>query len=128
MAARCAHPLARSPSSAAERAASLTAGSGIPPPIFLEGPTTDTQGNLFVVDVAYGRILKCDLNDSVGEAKDGEDGARRKDAGWSVLAEYDGEPNGLALDLDGTLIVADYKNGIVSTAVRSSIHIDSQRR
>lgn len=92
-----------------ESGTSPTIGSGNPPLIFLEGPTTDTQGNLFVVDVAYGRILRYDLNGRGGDKGDGA-----KDAGWTVLADYDGEPNGLALDLDGTLIVADYKNGIVS--------------
>ena len=98
-----------------DSATSLTTGSGNPPLIFLEGPTTDTQGNLFVVDVAYGQILRYDLNSSAGG--DSENDARGKDAGWTVLADYDGEPNGLALDHDGTLLVADYKNGIVSELV-----------
>jgi gluconolactonase len=75
-----------------------------PPPIFLEGITTDTNGNLYVVDVPYGRVLKLDLHGS-GE--------------FSVVAEWDGEPNGLALNDDGTLVVADYKQGVVSDSNRS---------
>ncbi|RSH87417.1 hypothetical protein EHS25_003327 [Saitozyma podzolica] len=69
-----------------------------PPPIFLEGITTDTNGNLYVVDVPYGRVLKLDLHGS-GQ--------------FSVVAEWDGEPNGLALSDDGTLGVADYKQGVL---------------
>jgi sugar lactone lactonase YvrE len=51
-----------------------------------------------VVDVPYGRILKYNL-------------ALSK---FTVVADYDGEPNGLALRQDGMLIVADYKEGLVS--------------
>lgn len=50
-----------------------------------------------MVDIPYGRILR--LRISSGE--------------WTVLADYDGEPNGLTLDDDGNLLVADCKNGIV---------------
>jgi gluconolactonase len=75
-------------------------GSGIPPPIFLEGPTTDVQGNLFVVDVGQGRVLQCRLASEE----------------WSLVLDYDGEPNGLALDREGRLLIADYKNGIVRLA------------
>ncbi|RSH80869.1 hypothetical protein EHS25_007038 [Saitozyma podzolica] len=72
-------------------------GAGKRPPIFLEGPTTDTEGNLFVVDVPYGRILKHSL----------------RSGSWAVLAEWDGEPNGLAVRSDGMLLVADYKEGLL---------------
>ncbi|KIR55945.1 D-3-phosphoglycerate dehydrogenase [Cryptococcus gattii Ru294] len=75
----------------------LVQGSGLPPKIFLEGPTTDTQGNLFVTDVPYGRILRCELKSQV----------------WEVLADYEGEASGLALNDEGYLIVADYKNGLM---------------
>jgi sugar lactone lactonase YvrE len=60
--------------------------------IFLEGPVVDKQGNLFVVDVAYGRILKID-----------------GDGNAHVCVRWDGEPNGLAMMHDGKIIVADYK-------------------
>ncbi len=61
--------------------------------IFLEGPVADTQGNLFVVDIPYGRILRIDTTDK----------------SVTVAGEWDGEPNGLALRQDGTFVVADYK-------------------
>jgi hypothetical protein len=80
-------------------------GSGITPPIFLEGPTTDTQGNLFVVDVGQGRILRCLIETGT----------------WELMVDYDGEPNGLTLDREGRLLVADYKNGIVSIKLGSSL-------
>lgn len=85
-------------------------GSGHTPPIFLEGPTTDTQGNLFVVDVGQGRILRC----------------RMATKTWELVVDYDGEPNGLALNHEGQLLVADYKNGIasflLSRMLRTLIH------
>lgn len=65
--------------------------------IFLEGPTTDAQGNLFVVDVPYGRIIKID---SLTKQID-------------VQAQWDGEPNGLAITHDGYFLVADYKRGLL---------------
>lgn len=60
--------------------------------IFLEGPTADEQGNLFFVDIPYGRILVLEIDGNVRE-----------------IARWDGEPNGLALRHDGTLVIADYK-------------------
>lgn len=60
--------------------------------IFLEGPVADDAGNLFVVDVPYGRILKIDAEKNV-----------------TVASVWDGEPNGLVGTADGKLLVADYK-------------------
>lgn len=54
-----------------------------------------------MVDIPYGRILK--LHIASGE--------------FTVVAQWDGEPNGLAMGLDGKLVVADYKEGIVSLGV-----------
>jgi gluconolactonase len=66
---------------------------------FLEGPCLDGAGNLYVTDIPHGRIFRI--------ARDGGD--------WTPVAEYDGEPNGLALHPDGSrLYVADYKQGILS--------------
>jgi gluconolactonase len=64
---------------------------------FLEGPRFDRQGNLWVVDVPFGRLFKI--------APDGT---------WSLGLEYDGEPNGLAFHRDGRAFIADYKNGILA--------------
>lgn len=61
--------------------------------IFLEGPTCDEDGFLFVTDVPYGRILK--INQHNGDT--------------TVCVQYDGEPNGMARRKDGKFIVADYK-------------------
>ena len=74
------------------------ASAGEPPAIFIEGITSDTQGNLFIVDIPYGRILKYSINEDI----------------FTVTATWSGEPNGLALDKEGLLLVADYKEGIVS--------------
>jgi gluconolactonase len=64
---------------------------------FLEGPSFDRDGNLWVVDISHGRIFRI--------APDGGE--------WTLIAEYDGEPNGLKIAADGTILVADYKNGVM---------------
>ncbi|KAH7329673.1 hypothetical protein B0I35DRAFT_466642 [Stachybotrys elegans] len=64
--------------------------------IFLEGPVADNRGNLYVVDIPYGRILKIDEKKEVSE-----------------VCKWNGEPNGLVGTRDGTLLVADYKEGIL---------------
>jgi gluconolactonase len=64
---------------------------------FLEGPCFGRDGTLYVSDLAHGRILTISPQGAV-----------------SVLAETDGEPNGLAMHRDGTLWVADYRRGIVA--------------
>ncbi|MFT5510288.1 MAG: gluconolactonase, partial [Hyphomicrobiaceae bacterium] len=69
---------------------------GQPIGCFLEGPSFDREGNLYLVDVAHGRILR--LTPS---------------AEWSVITQYDGLPNGLKLHKDGRIFVADRKNGIM---------------
>jgi len=68
-------------------------GSALPfSGIFLEGPTTDEQGNLFITDIPYGRILKIDPERNVSEC-----------------VRWDGEPNSLVIRDDGHFVVADYK-------------------
>lgn len=62
---------------------------------FLEGPCFDDEGRLYCVDVAYGRIF------------------RLADRRFEVVAEYDGEPNGLKVRKDGRIFVADFKRGIL---------------
>jgi gluconolactonase len=69
---------------------------------FLEGPCLDARGNLYLVDVPHGRILR------VSAEKE-----------WSVIAEYDGEPNGLAMHPEGDrLCIADYKQGLLTLDLR----------
>ena len=69
---------------------------GAPTTSFLEGPSFDRAGNLYVVDIPYGRIFRV--------APDGT---------FTVVVEYDGEPNGLKIHKDGRIFIADYKNGIM---------------
>jgi len=63
---------------------------------FLEGPSFDRQGNLYVVDVPFGRIFRV--------TPEGE---------FTLATEYDGEPNGLKIHKDGRIFIADYKNGLM---------------
>lgn len=63
---------------------------------FLEGPAFDRAGNLYVVDIPYGRILRVT---PAGE--------------WSVVCEYDGWPNGLAIHQDGRIFIADHRLGVL---------------
>ncbi|RXK37541.1 D-3-phosphoglycerate dehydrogenase [Tremella mesenterica] len=75
----------------------LHPSTGKSPSIFLEGITTDPQGNIFVVDVPYGQVLKYQL----------------KSKKWTKISQWEGEPNGLAVREDGMLAVADYKEGVL---------------
>jgi gluconolactonase len=63
----------------------------------IEGPVFDAQGNLWIVDIAFGRIFRID---PAGH--------------FDVVAEYDGEPNGLKFHPDGTLYIADHKRGLLT--------------
>ncbi|WP_038937257.1 SMP-30/gluconolactonase/LRE family protein [Bradyrhizobium japonicum] len=67
-----------------------------PTDCFLEGPSFDRAGNLYVVDVPWGRIFRITPQGDV-----------------AVVAEYDGEPNGLKIHMDGRIFIADYRNGIM---------------
>lgn len=62
----------------------------------IEGPCFDEAGNLYCVDIAYGKIYKFD-----------ESGAA------TLAARYDGHPNGLKFDAQGIGYIADSKNGLV---------------
>jgi len=63
---------------------------------FLEGPTFDREGNLYVVDIPNGRIFRIS-----------------RQLEWTLTAQYDGWPNGLAIHRDGTLWIADYRLGLL---------------
>jgi gluconolactonase len=63
---------------------------------FIEGPSFDAAGHLYIVDIPFGRIFKI--------APDGQ---------WSLVVEYDGWPNGLKIHPDGRVFVADYMHGIM---------------
>ena len=70
---------------------------GEPVDCFLEGPCFDPEGNLYVTDIPHGRVFRI-----------------RPDLEWVQVAEYDGEPNGLARHPDGRLFIADYKQGLLA--------------
>ena len=63
---------------------------------FLEGPSFDREGNLFVVDIPFGRIFRISPT-----------------LEWTLVAEYDGWPNGMAFHRDGSLWIADYRRGLL---------------
>src|SRR5690242_2195313 len=64
---------------------------------FLEGPSFDRAGNLYCVDIPYGRVFKV--------TPDGE---------FRLVTEYDGEPNGLKIHRDGGIYIADHKLGLLT--------------
>ena len=82
-------PGKRSPWAAANK-------SGKPVDCFLEGPSFDREGNLYLVDIPWGRIFKVS-----------------PDRQWTLAAEYQGWPNGLKIHKDGRIFIADYMHGIM---------------
>jgi len=69
---------------------------------FLEGPVFDRSGNLYVTDIPWGRVFR------IGPDRE-----------WSLVAEYDGEPNGMKFLDDGRLLITDYKNGLMVLDIAS---------
>src|SRR5260370_36336703 len=69
---------------------------------FIEGPAFDADGNLYIVDIPFGRIFRI--------APGGK---------WSLVVEYDGWPNGLKISPDGRILVADYMHGIMALAAKA---------
>lgn len=65
-------------------------------PTFLEGPSFDRDGNLWVTDVPFGRLFKVTPSGVM-----------------SLELEYDGEPNGMKFHADGRAFITDHKNGIM---------------
>lgn len=74
---------------------------------FLEGPVFDGSGNLYVTDIPFGRVFRIDTKGD-----------------WELVAQWDGEPNGMKFLNATELLVTDYRNGLMvvdslSGAVRS---------
>ncbi len=63
---------------------------------YLEGPAFDRAGNLYFVDVPHGRIFRMSPSFEI-----------------ELAAEYDGEPNGLAVHKDGRVFIADFRHGVM---------------
>jgi len=70
--------------------------AGMPSHSLLEGPSFDRHGNLWCVDIPWGRIFRVS-----------------PEGRFELMHTYDGEPNGLKIHEDGRIFVADYKNGIM---------------
>ena len=69
---------------------------------FLEGPVFDEKGNLFVTDIPFGRVFRIDPK---GE--------------WDLVAQWDGEPNGMKFLNSDQLLITDYRNGLVVLDIAS---------
>ena len=69
---------------------------------FLEGPVIDQVGNLYVTDIPFGRVFRIDPQ-----------------GGWDLVAQWDGEPNGMKFLNATELLVTDYRNGLVVVDTRS---------
>ena len=63
---------------------------------YLEGPSFDKEGNLFFVDVPFGRIFRMTPKGEI-----------------DLFAHYEGEPNGMKIHKDGRMFIADYHHGIM---------------
>ncbi|SPA43441.1 conserved hypothetical protein; Gluconolactonase signature [Cupriavidus taiwanensis] len=62
---------------------------------FLEGPVW-ADGHLWVTDIPYGRVFRVSLQGN-----------------WELVAEYDGEPNGMKRLAGGDFLITDYRNGLM---------------
>jgi gluconolactonase len=76
---------------------------GQPTDGFIEGPSFDADGQLYVVDIPFGRIFRI-----------------TPDGTWSLIVEYEGWPNGLKVAADGRILVADYRHGLMQLDARAS--------
>jgi gluconolactonase len=70
--------------------------SGIPRDCFLEGPSFDRGGNLYVTNIPYGQVFQVS-----------------PDGTFSSVVTYDGEPNGLKIHKNGRIVIADHKLGLL---------------
>lgn len=69
---------------------------------FLEGPVFADNGDLYLTDIPFGRVFRIDAQGR-----------------WHLVTEYDGEPNGMKFADARTLLIADYKNGLMRLDIES---------
>jgi len=69
---------------------------GAPVEQFIEGPSFDRKGNLYITDIPFGRVFRI-----------------TPDGSWDLVCEYDGWPNGLKFHKDGRAFIACYKQGLM---------------
>lgn len=70
--------------------------AGQPVDCFIEGPSFDRAGNLYFVDIPFGRIFRLSPNGTC-----------------DLVVQYDGWPNGLKIHKDGRVFISDYKRGLM---------------
>jgi gluconolactonase len=75
---------------------------GQPADCFLEGPSFDADGNLYLVDIPFGRVFRVSAAGA-----------------WTLVAEYEGWPNGLKIHRDGRILIADYMHGLMELDPRA---------
>ena len=88
--------------------------SGVPRDCFIEGPSFDRDGNLYITNIPYGQIFKVSPAGAI-----------------TVVATYDGEPNGLKIHRDGRIFIADHSRGlmVIDPAVgRAEVLLDRPHR
>jgi len=64
---------------------------------FLEGPSFDRSGALWVTDIPFGRLFRISA-----------------DREFELVFQYDGEPNGLKFHADGRAFIADHRLGLLA--------------
>jgi len=93
----------------------------------------DRIGNIYISDVLGCRIRKVDLNGFITTVAGNGSGGYSGDGGLATSAQLY-EPQGLAIDIDGNLYIADQqngrvrkvdKNGIITTVAGNGIFGDS---
>jgi gluconolactonase len=92
--------------------------AGLPVDSFLEGPCFDSQGQLFVTDIPFGRIFRIDQA-FVKARFQGEASLEDGDDAWALMAQYDGWPNGMAMHRDGSLWISDYRHGLLKLSAEA---------
>lgn len=63
---------------------------------FIEGPSFDLAGNLWFVDIPFGRIFRASPRGEI-----------------ELITQYEGQPNGLKIDAKGRVFIADFQHGIL---------------
>lgn len=63
---------------------------------FLEGPVLDDKGQLYVTDIPFGRVFCIDVQGH-----------------WELIAQWEGEPNGMKWLSQTELLITDYRNGLM---------------
>lgn len=69
---------------------------------FLEGPVWHPSGCLYLTDIPYGRIFRVDMAGN-----------------WDIVVQYDGEPNGMKLVGPETLLITDYRHGLMKLCLKT---------